>query len=79
MFGFSNYKKTNHVRESFLLFSQLQNIYQHNPDYLKNFYSYFARKYVLRQKFEKKQKLIEEKLLDLNQYGNYIFIIITNK
>ena len=72
-------KKVNQIKKSFLFFSQLHKIYQQYPDYIKNYYSYFVRKYIFRQKVEKNQYRFEDKLLDLNQYGNYVFIIITNK
>lgn len=72
-------KKVNQIKKSFLFFSQLHKIYQQYPDCIKNYYSYFVRKYIFRQKIEKNQYMFEDKLLDLNQYGNYVFIIITNK
>lgn len=72
------YKKTNQIRKSFLLFSLIHKLYLEYPDYLRNYYSYFIRRYILREKVNKKQYELEDKELDLNSYGNYIFIIATN-
>ena len=46
-------KKANQLRKSFLLFSLIHKLYLAFPKYIENYYKYFIRKYVLREKIGK--------------------------
>ena len=72
-------KKVNQLRKSFLLFSLLHKLYTKYPDYVKNYYKYFVRRYFLREKVDRKRFEVEDNELDLSNYGNFVFIIATNK
>ena len=48
-------KKVNQLRKSFLLFSLLHRIYLSYPKYVGNYYKYFIRRYILKQKAEIKK------------------------
>ena len=72
-------KKVNQLRKSFLLFSLLHRIYLSYPKYVGNYYKYFIRRYILKQKAEIKKINTEDDKLDLSPYGNYLFLIMTDK
>lgn len=76
-------KKADQLRRYFLIFSLIHKLYLKYPRYLDLFYKYFIRKYFLREKIKKDNiEDIEEEYnykLDLSPYGNYLFIIATNK
>ena len=76
-------KKSSQLRKSFLLFSLIHKLYLAYPDYIKNFYKYFVQKYLLRQNVNRKmlesEKEEEDVKLDLSRFGNYVFIIASNK
>ena len=72
-------KKVNQLRKSFLLFSLLHKLYTKYPDYVQNYYKYFIRRYFLREKVDRKRFEVEDNELDLSNYGNFVFIIATNK
>lgn len=76
-------KKADQLRRNFLIFSLIHKLYLKYPRYLDLFYKYFIRKYFLREKIKKDNiEDIEEEYnykLDLSPYGNYLFIIATNK
>lgn len=78
-----NGKKADQLRRYFLIFSLIHKLYLKYPRYLDLFYKYFIRKYFLREKIKKDNiEDIEEEYnykLDLSPYGNYLFIIATNK
>ena len=78
-----NGKKVDQLRRYFLIFSLIHKLYLKYPRYLDLFYKYFIRKYFLREKIKKDNiEDIEEEYnykLDLSPYGNYLFIIATNK
>ena len=80
---FQNGKKADQLRRYFLIFSLIHKLYLKYPRYLDLFYKYFIRKYFLREKIKKDNiEDIEEEYnykLDLSPYGNYLFIIPTNK
>ena len=76
-------KKADQLTRYFLIFSLIHKLYLKYPRYLDLFYKYFIRKYFLREKIKKDNiEDIEEEYnykLDLSPYGNYLFIIATNK
>lgn len=72
-------KKSDQLRKSFLLFSLMQKLYKLYPKYIENYYKYFVRKYILKEEVEKQKMNIADDDLDLSPYGNYIFLIATNK
>jgi len=76
-------KKADQLRRYFLIFSLIHKLYLKYPRYLDLFYKYFIRKYFLREKIKKDNiEDMEEEYnykLDLSPYGNYLFIIATNK
>ena len=76
-------KKADQLTRYFLIFSLIHKLYLKYPRYLDLFYKYFIRKYFLREKIKKDNiEDIEEEYnykLDLSPYGNYLFIISTNK
>ena len=76
-------KKSDQLRKSFLLFSFMHKLYLDYPDYIKNFYGYFVRKYFLKENINRKslESNEEEKntKIDLSSLGNYVFLIATNK
>ena len=76
-------KKSNQLRKSFLLFSFIHKLYLDYPNYIKRFYEYFVQKYILRKNVDKKMLENEEeeenKKFDLSPFGNYVFIIASNK
>jgi hypothetical protein len=72
-------KKVNQLRKSFLLFSLLHKLYTKYPDYVKNYYKYFVRRYFLREKVDRKRFEVEDNELDLSNFGNFVFIIAINK
>ena len=55
----------------------MHKLYLAFPKYIENYYKYFVRKYILREKVENKK--YEDKELDLSCFGNYVFILVTNK
>ena len=72
--------KVNQLRKSFLLFSLINDLYLKYPKYVINYYRYFIARYILQKKVEKKNfdaSYITEK--EFSFYGNYIFIIASNK
>lgn len=72
--------KVNQLRKSFLLFSLINDLYLKYPKYVINYYRYFISRYILQKKIEKKNfdaSYITEK--EFSSYGNYIFIIASNK
>ena len=76
-------KKSDQLRKSFLLFSFIHKLYLDYPNYIKKFYEYFVQKFILRKKVNTKMlENVEEeenKKFDLSPYGNYVFIIVSNK
>ena len=76
-------KKADQLRRYFLIFSLIHKLYLKYPRYLDLFYKYFILKYFLREKIKKDNiEDMEEEYnykLDLSPYGNYLFIIATNK
>ncbi len=71
-------KKSNKFRKSFLSLSLIYKLYLIYPKYVENYYKYFIRKYILREKIEKKLQN-QDNELDFSCYGNYAFIIVNNK
>ena len=72
-------KKTKQLTKTYMLFSLIHQLYKKYPKYIENYYKYFIRKYILREKVEKRKFEYEDNEIDLSCYGNYIFIIATNK
>ena len=76
-------KKTSQLRKIFLLFSLIHKLYLEYPDYIKSFYKYFVQKYLLKQNVNRKilenVKEEDDKKFDLSPFGNYVFIIVSNK
>ena len=76
-------KKIGQLRKTFSLFSLIHKLYLEYPDYIKNFYNYFVQKYLLRQNLNRKimenVKEEDDKKFDLSPFGNYVFIIVSNK
>ena len=71
--------KVNQLRKSYLLFSLIHNLYLKYPKYIQNYYKYFIKRYIIKSKYEKKDYVKDDKLIDLSSYGNYIFLIVSNK
>ena len=71
--------KANQLRKSYLVFSLIHDLYLKYPKYIKNYYKYFIKKYILKSKCEKKDCANDDKSIDLSSYGNYIFLIASNK
>lgn len=71
--------KLNQLRKSFLLFTVIHKLYESYPKYLESYYKYFIRKYILKENIDKQNIETANDDLDLSNYGNYIFIIATNK
>ena len=71
--------KVNQLRRSYLVFSLIHNIYLKYPKYIQNYYKYFIKRYILKSKYEKKDYVKDDNLIDLSSYGNYIFLIVSNK
>lgn len=72
-------KKTNQLRKSFLVFSLIHKLYLAYPKYIEKYYKYFIRKYILKEKIEYRKYENEDTELDLSSFGNYVFIIASNK
>ena len=72
-------KKTNQLRKSFLLFSLIHKLYLAYPKYIEKYYKYFIRKYVLKEKIAYRKFENEDPELNLSSFGNYVFIIASNK
>jgi len=71
-------KKVDQVRKSFLLFSVLDYLYKKYPVYLEEYYLSFIKKYILRDKLDKKENNIIANNYNLSDFGNYIFLITSN-
>ena len=71
--------KANQLRKSYLVFSLIHDLYLKYPKYIKNYYKYFIKKYILKSKCEKKDCEKDDQSIDLSSYGNYIFLIASNK
>ena len=71
--------KANQLRKSYLVFSLIHDLYLKYPKYIKNYYKYFIKKYILKSKCEKKDCAKDDESIDLSSYGNYIFLIASNK
>ena len=71
--------KANQLRKSYLVFSLIHDLYLKYPKYIKNYYKYFIKKYILKSKCEKKDCEKDDESIDLSSYGNYIFLIASNK
>lgn len=73
-------KKEGQLCKLYMFFGLMKKFYQKNPDYLEDYYKYFINKYILRKKVEKfdYEKFSAENII-CSEYGNYIFIIATNK
>ena len=72
-------KKVEQLRREFLFFSFIHQLYLCYPDYMDLFYKFFIRKYFLREKFEPNFDEENEYKFDFSSYGNFLFIIATNK
>jgi hypothetical protein len=72
-------KKTNQLRKSFLVFSLIHKLYLTYPKYIEKYYKYFIRKYILKEKIAYRRFENEDPELDLSSFGNYVFIIASNK
>ena len=72
-------KKTNQLRKNFLLFSLIHKLYLTYPKYIEKYYKYFIRKYILKEKIAYRRFENEDPELDLSSFGNYVFIIASNK
>ena len=71
--------KANQLRKSYLVFSLIHELYLKYPKYIQNYYKYFIKRYLLKSKCEKKDYAKDDKTIDLSSYGNYIFLITSNK
>ena len=71
--------KANQLRKNYLVFSLIHDLYLKYPKYIKNYYKYFIKKYILKSKCEKKDCAKDDESIDLSSYGNYIFLIASNK
>ena len=71
--------KANQLRKIYLVFSLIHDLYLKYPKYIKNYYKYFIKKYILKSKCEKKDCEKDDESIDLSSYGNYIFLIASNK
>ena len=72
--------KVNQLRKSFILFSLINDLYIEYPQYVENYYKYFILRYFKKIKTEKKSFDSEDiKKIDLSPYGNYVFLIVSNK
>ena len=69
----------NQLRKSYLVFSLIHELYLKYPKYIQNYYKYFIKRYLLKSKCEKKDYAKDDKTIDLSSYGNYIFLITSNK
>ena len=72
-------KKTNQLRKNFLLFSLIHKLYLAYPKYIEKYYKYFIRKYILKEKIAYRKFENEDPELNLSSFGNYVFIIASNK
>ena len=72
-------KKTNQLRKSFLVFSLIHKLYLAYPKYIEKYYKYFIRKYIFKEKIAYRRFENEDPELDLSSFGNYVFIIASNK
>ena len=72
-------KKTNQLRKSFLVFSLIHKLYLTYPKYIEKYYKYFIRKYIFKEKIAYRRFENEDPELDLSSFGNYVFIIASNK
>lgn len=72
-------KKSEQLRKCFLLFNLIQKLYENYPGYINKYYKYFIRKYLSKEKIEKQKMNSADDDFDFSSYGNYIFIIATNK
>jgi len=73
-------ENVNQLRKSFILFSLINDLYIKYPQYVENYYKYFILRYFKKKKTEKKSFDSEDiKKIELSPYGNYVFLIVSNK
>lgn len=73
-------KKTDQLRKAFLFFSVIDKFYKSYPEYFNIYYKFFIEKYILKEKIEKKVwEFNDDNQIDLSTYGNYVFIIASDK